>query len=748
MEVLMMRHEKEPIHRTYYAKSKLPNGKQPTNKEHLEKVSRLAGQFGAEFGCQQEAALAGQLHDFGKYSERFQKVLEKEEHRIDHAVCGAARLYAEKKQQRAYQPIIEAINGHHDGLVEFGMLKDLLYGILSSETEQTANGGKTAALNGVKQFQTAIQAFQQDFPDYQSPKLSEFLPAGDTDADYMLYTRMLLSCLVDADYSISASDRRENYLEETEQNDFEPEALLQKLYDHRETIRRDSTADSEVNQIRDRLFERCGEVGEHSASGLFTLTAPTGTGKTLALLHFALRHCVRHGKKRIIVVLPFLTLAEQTTKTYRAIFQDVLVDHSQSNLSDDARELAARWSVPVVITTSVKFFESLFACLPTDCRKLHSIANSVVLFDEAQSLPPEVTGCTLQAVRELCDRYHCTMVFSTATQPDFNQIDKLWQPTEIMPDHGWMYQALRRVEVHWNLASPTPLGQIAEEMARETNVCAIVNLRRHARKLYSELKKQCARSDEVFFLTTDLCPAHRSEIVKEIQRRQKEGLPCRVVATQCIEAGVDLDFDVLYRALAPLDAIIQAAGRCNRNGRLIQGGTVTVFVPDEEGTLYPDDQGSHWYHNAAELVKELVHHHPIDIDDPAHIQAYYQLLFQHQKDKPALTKAITSRCFAETDKQYKLIENRGVHIIVPFIGQQELYTQLEEEFKMHGITKGGIKQAVPITVTSFDHNMISYAEQLFLAGHGHGERIPAPYYILRPQHQDLYLPDMGLQFPE
>jgi CRISPR-associated helicase Cas3 len=641
--------------------------------------------------------------------------------------------------------VIEAINGHHDGLLEFGILggtDGMLRIILSSETAQTANAGKISALNGISQFREADQAFRRDFPAYQIPKLSAFLPLEAAPVVNMLYTRMLFSCLVDADYSISASDKQENYLEETECKDFEPETLLQKLYEHRETICRASNADREVNRIRDRLFERCGEVGEHAESGLFTLTAPTGTGKTLALLHFALRHCAERGKKRIIVVLPFLTLAEQTTDTYCKIFSEVLVDHSQSNLSDPMRELAARWSAPVIITTSVKFFESLFAHQPTDCRKLHHIANSVILFDEAQSLPPEVMDCTLQAVRELCDRYRCTMVFSTATQPDFSQIHKVWQPTEIMPDHAGMYQALRRVKVNWNLESAVPLDQVAEEMVRQTNVCAIVNLRKHAGKLFRLLKELRQDKEGLFFLTTDLCPAHRSEIVQEIRRRQKTGLPCWVVTTQCIEAGVDLDFSALYRALAPLDSIIQASGRCNRNGRLSGGGQVTVFEPTEE-KLYPDT----WYHNAAQVVRQLAQRHPIDIEDPAHIQEYYQLLFRNQKDKPSLTKAITDRCFAETDKQYQLIENRGISVIVPFIGPDVCYDQIVEQSRMHGITKQIIKQAAPITVTTFEKNIEKYAEQLMLPAYRGENLLPSGYYILRPQFLSCYQSDMGLQFP-
>jgi CRISPR/Cas system-associated endonuclease/helicase Cas3 len=335
------------------------------------------------------------------------------------------------------------------------------------------------------------------------------------------------------------------------------------------------------------------------------------------------------------------------------------------------------------------------------------------------------------------------MVFSTATQPDFHQIDEMWQPTEIMPDHAWMYRALRRVKVNWNLAAAVPLDQVAEKMARQTNVCVIVNLRKHARKLFRLLKELRPENGGLFFLTTDLCPAHRSEIVQEIRRRQAAGLPCRVVATQCIEAGVDLDFDDLYRALAPLDAIIQASGRCNRNGRLPGGGQVTVFEPAEE-TLYPDT----WYHNAAQVVRQLAQRHPIEIDDPTHIREYYQLLFRHQKDKPALTTAITDRRFAETDKQYQLIENRGISIIVPFIGPNICYDQIAEQGKIYGITKQIIKQAAPITVTTFEKNIETYVEPLMLPAHRGENPLPSGYHILRPQFLSCYQSDMGLQFPE
>jgi len=222
--------------------------------------------------------------------------------------------------------------------------------------------------------------------------------------------------------------------------------------------------------------------------------------------------------------------------------------------------------MPFIITTSVKFFESLFSRNPTDCRKLHNLAHSVVIFDEAQSLPPHLTGATLKVVRELCERYQMTMVFSTATQPDFDAIpDVSWKPTEILPENAAYYEELRRVAVDWRLKERVLLPEIAEKMGEQQRVCGIFNLRRHAREVFDSLYAEDPES--AFLISTDLCPAHRLRVVGTIRKRLEDGKPCRVAATQCIEAGVDLDFDVLYRALAPLDAIIQAAGRCNRNGK-------------------------------------------------------------------------------------------------------------------------------------------------------------------------------------
>ena len=738
----------------YYAKSKRKDGTQAFVKEHLEEVSEKAGVFGEQIGSRKTAELCGKLHDFGKYSRSFQDVLEGKRTHIDHALCGAAFIYClseKRKSSFVYRAVIESINGHHDGLAGYGDLEKYLENSLRSDDPVECNNRKTAALAGQKQYQEATKAFLKDFPQFTFEDFPQFkseaqaienvqkLDVIDESIDAMLYTRMLFSCLVDADYTISSEKELQKPLE------FEAEQCLKALYEYREELKKDAKGSSTVNALRDLLFERCGEAARLK-EGLFTLTAPTGTGKTLALLHFALQHADEFKKKRIILVLPFLALTEQSYDVYSKIIPEILQDHSQSELDDRQREFAERWESPFIITTSVKFFQALFAQKPTDCRKLHNIANSIILFDEAQSLPANLLDATLNAVNALCNRYHCTMVFSTATQPEFKSIQGVsWKPIEIVPEYPMMYKKLARTQVEWRIKKQIPLEEIARKMEEEENVCAIVNLRRHAVELFEVLKSDDCNREELFFLTTDLCPKHRSEVIRNIKERQKAGLPCKVISTQCIEAGVDLDFRVLYRALAPLEAIIQAAGRCNRSGRF-EMGKVVVFEPEVEGNLYPPDK---WYQNAAVVVKEILSRENIDINDPKCISNYYEILFrEYAKDKEALAKAIEDRDYKETAREYKLIDNQGKKVIVPFREKMQLYEEVRKELLSGNFTPELVKRSAEITVNTFEKDIEKYCEQAYYFDRKRKQKMESGYYVLRTQYEYMYREDMGLQFEE
>ena len=730
----------------YYAKSKREDGSQELLRDHLAKVGEMAGVFGEQIGSRKTAELCGKLHDFGKYSVSFKGVLERKFTHIDHALCGAAFLYClvgNRKSSFCYRAAIEAINGHHDGLIGYDDLKAFLEKSLRSGDPVECNNRKTAALSGQKQYLEASNAFIKDFPQVPSEvraiekvqKMEEI----DESVDAMLYTRMLFSCLVDADYTISSEKKLQEPLE------FKADQCLKALYEYRKELKKNAKGSSAVNELRDLLFVRCGEAARLK-EGLFTLTAPTGTGKTLALLHFALRHADEFKKKRIILVLPFLALTEQSYEVYSKIIPEILQDHSQSELDDRQREFAERWESPFIITTSVQFFQALFAQKPTDCRKLHNIANSIILFDEAQSLPANLLAATLNAVNALCSRYHCTMVFSTATQPEFKSIQGVsWKPIEIVPEYPMMYKKLTRTQVEWRMKKQIPLEKIAWEMEEVENVCAIVNLRRHAVKLFEFLKNDHCDRKEIFFLTTDLCPKHRSEVIRKIKERQKAGLPCKVISTQCIEAGVDLDFHVLYRALAPLEAIIQAAGRCNRSGRF-EIGKVVVFEPEVEGSLYPPDK---WYQNAAVVVKEILSRENIDINNPECISNYYEILFrEYAKDKEALTKAIEDRDYKETAREYRLIDNQGKKVIVPFGEKMQLYKDVRKELLGGNLAPKLVKKSAEITVNTFEKDVEKYCEQAYYFDRKRKQKMESGYYVLRTQYEYMYREDMGLQFEE
>lgn len=731
----------------YYAKSENERHGAIPVREHCGRVSALSAKFGGEFRKSNEAFVAGLFHDFGKYSSTFADVLNGKRKNVDHAFPGAAflfkclKLYGQNGSPKwiEYEPIIESVAGHHDGLTSLGEMSEKLDCTYESSDADCCPSGKFPSLRGKAEFNTAKSAFREDFPDFR------FTRPGTRDCENMvgdmLDTRMLFSCLVDADYSVSASDDEPDYLENNSRGPIDTDSALNALESHRAKIKRGSGADRELNALRDSVFEMCGKAG-NLPQGLFTLTAPTGVGKTLAMLNFALRHCAANSMRRVIVVLPFLTLAEQTEKEYRKIFPDILVDHSQKELPDELRELSARWDYPVIITTSVRFFESLFADKPSDCRKLHNIANSVVLFDESQSLPSELAPATIKAVNSLCKKYNCSMVFSTATQPDFGSLkDTEWRPTEIVPDNSSMFDRTRRVKVEWRLFTNSDIGRnptfadIASEMVENRNVCAIVNLRAHARELFGELRK-IHGNDELYLLTTDLCPAHRLEVVKEIKARQNAHESCIVVATQCIEAGVDLDFDVMFRALAPLEGIIQAAGRCNRNKRL-EYGEVIVFQPDAEGD-YPGDS----YGRAAGIVKNLWADNPeLDICNPDVIAEYYRRFFNENKTNAKLDEAINSKDYADVAKEYKLIKNSGVQLIVPWSGQVKLFNEIKNAKK---IDRELLRKAAPITVGCFDVEFVeSVATQIKIGSHDN-ER-PTGYYILNTGFYDKYDSVMGLQ---
>lgn len=734
----------------WYAKSKRPDGKQIEVQEHLEDVTTLGAGFGKALGMESEVEEACKHHDAAKCTDSFQGVLKQTNSRIDHAIASAACLWkmlidtnkytADQIGSSCYAPILEAISAHHSELRSYEELKPMFQACMQEQKYLESCSGKEVALTGEANYRELGNTVRAFYPQWKLIHTPLRRKKGEA---RMLWTRMLLSCLVDADYTASAKEDGEIIPEAPA---CDAEMWLRQLNDYREQLSKKSNADSKLNQLRNELFEACGRAGE-GKPGIYTLTAPTGTGKTLALLHFALRQCIANGQRRIIIVLPFITLTEQNAAEYRKILGDgvLLEDHSQKQLTEEQRAFAQRWDMPVIATTSVRFFEGMFAAGAPGLRKLHQLANSVIVFDEAQSLPAELIPSTLRTVRALCEfpNRNVTMLFSTATQPDFQAIPGIdWHSTEVCPNNEAMYRALRRVQVAWRImpGEQTPLQQIAREMTEEKSVCAIVNLKKHAKTLFEALKENC-EPDTVFYMTTELCPSHRSAVIERIKARLADGLPCRVVATQCIEAGVDLDFDCVFRALAPLEAIIQAAGRCNRNGRLQDGGRVVVFVPDEEGELYPDA----WYGKAAMQVRVLQSKKPIDLQDPSEIQRYYQRLFSQLREKRELKSAVQNQSYVQAEQAYRLIKNNGIQVLVPYAAELERFEHLKKEVLEHGVTAQWMREAAPLCVTVYanEQTMACVEKLCFHRKHG-GQAQESGYYLLL--NRDNYREDMGICF--
>lgn len=729
---------------TYYARSKNDQGEMETVEHHLKRAGELCAQFLSEIGYEDWGQTLGTTHDVGKYSPSFALVLRGQKNHVNHALPGAAFLLgAYGKKTIDIKLMAAVIASHHDGLKSFAAYEGEIRASYIETGKNQDSKSREYALFGKEEYRQAVIEWCKSF----APQ-KRFLPAPsfqtdeDSQLSKMLFERFLFSSLVDADWSSSAEHFEPNYLEHHTGPKLEPKKALEKLLEVRRRKQQSSTAASSLNHLRDQLFDACLVAGEKEP-GLFTLTAPTGLGKTLSLFAFALRHCICWKKRRIVLILPFLTIIEQNSKDYREVIPDLLEIHSNVKSDEKTRLLTERWDAPCIVTTNVSFFEPFFSAQAGKCRHLHQIANSVIVLDEAQSLPPHLLDATLRTVKLLCDHYGCTVVFSTATQPSFQYRPGLaWKPREIAPDPVMLFSSTKRVRWDWRVEVPTPLSELAEELVGYPQCCVIVNKKAHARKLLNLLLPKLEK-DEVFYLSTDLCPAHRSALLEKVHDRLKNGLSCYLVATQCIEAGVDLDFPVVFRALAPLDSIIQAAGRCNRNGDSPKG-LMVVFLPDEEDKLYPTSE----YGEAALYVQNLLKRHEIDCSNLSHIEEYYQMLYQYGNgDKKALREAIAEEDYPETEKQYRMIEQGSMQVIVPYSGETELYKTIREKLDREGLTNEIINMAKPLTVSCYDGKQVKqYCETLFHYSYEDREKISTNYYLLGIR--DYYDEKQGLYFKE
>jgi CRISPR-associated endonuclease/helicase Cas3 len=676
-------------------------------KDHLRSVGILARQFAETANplLAEPAQWAGLLHDLGKYRDEFQAYLREEREssmETHHAVYGAALAF-----QRRWPGLAFAIAGHHAGLHDLNKLQDLV---------------KDEKYKAAERLPLLLERFTTEVgpPDEQCAE-PPFDRSQKTRAE--LYIRMLFSTLVDADFL----DTEAHYTGALRQScELRPDVLMKRLLAEKAT----KSSTGELNAIRNRIFQQCLDAAELPPD-FFSLTVQTGGGKTLSSMAFALRHAERHGLRRVIVVIPYLSIIEQNPAQYRRIFDPdntgiVIEHHSAVVAPEDGEErrrspleyAAENWDAPIIVTTSVQFIESLFANRPARCRKLHNIARSVVIFDEVQTLPSHLLNPLLNVLRELRTHYGVSFVFSTATQPAFRHNASALQEgfaanevTEITRDTVETFHRLRRVTFKLPAnGETTDWRTLAEAMAERSQALCVLNVRRHAFELWEELRNILApdERDTVFHLSSAMCAQHRFDLLGDdkdpaaatIRHRLRPitGQPCRVISTQLIEAGVDVDFPVIWRALGPLDSILQAAGRCNREGRLQDAhgnpmlGEVIIFRPTEASL----PRGI--YSVATGVTETLLAHADTETlaTDPTLFEQYFSQLYQYvpmdytKAGECSIQEDRENLRFREVVRKARVIADDTRPVIVPYgAGKEhieEIRTRLQEQGKP-GVSK-------------------------------------------------------------
>lgn len=658
------------MERDFFAHSRSDSNRETWEplEDHLRRVASLAREFAAVFDSGDWGFLAGLWHDVGKYREEFQRRIAGSGERAEHAAAGAALAI-----DRGAAPLAFAIAGHHAGLGNR---------LARGETSRRPLGESVAAGKRVlEQIRTVLPAGIAGAP---VPPLPEFLArvqTGETSKYAIeLWTRFVFSSLVDADRLAT-----EAFYQPDRRIAMRRFASIHSLRERLDVRLSEFRADSDVNRLRADVLRQCVEAAKWTP-GLFSLTVPTGGGKTLSSLAFALHHAERYDLRRVIVVIPYTSIIEQTASVFRQFLGDneVIEHHSAVEQDGDTEEASERevrrkmaaenWDAPIIVTTTVQFFETLFSDHPSRCRKLHNVASSVIIIDEAQTLPPRFLHCLLDGMRQLVDHYSCSIVLSTATQPSLSRRDALpdglEDVREIIARPAELARAIDRVAVRWPEPGASPLSceVLARELGAHPRVLAIVHSRKDARRL-AKLLNESIPSEPCFHLSALMCAAHRSKRLSEIKTRlATPNAVCRVVATQLVEAGVDVDFPVVYRALGGLDSMAQAAGRCNREGLLTDEhgqptrGEFVVFLAESEpppGAKAP-----------LAVTRRMLGEHgqALSITDQEHFTQYFRAYYQTQDhDASGVMAARADLNFATVGAVVRLIDDGFMHpVAVPW----------------------------------------------------------------------------------
>lgn len=709
---------------THYAHSipGVPDHQWHVLKDHLVATGELAADFASRFRCAELGRAAGLLHDIGKYSDPFQRRLCGEARRVDHSTAGAKEAVAHYGKALGML-LAYVIAGHHAGLPDYGSAVD--------EASLAARLGKE-----VPNYEAYREEISSLLPSLTTAKLPIRPNVQCPGFSLQFLVRMLFSCLVDADYLDTEAFLTPEQAQA--RRGYTPLSELKSRLERFLEASFGSVEPTRINRLRAEILNTSRQLASHPP-GLYTLTVPTGGGKTLASLTFALYHAVANGLQRVIYVIPYTSIIEQNANVFRRAVgaENVLEHHSnfdgptedeESHIDYRLRLAQENWDAPIIVTTNVQFFESLFSHKPGRCRKLHNIAGSVVILDEAQMLPTSHLKPCLWALQELVENYNVSVVLCTATQPRVRELmPKPVHSQEIAPQPRRLYEAFRRVRVSW--VGDMDDDALANSVAENHQVLCIVNTRTHAASLYERI-----RGEGAYHLSARMYPAHRSQKLHRIRDALRRQERCRVVSTQLIEAGVDVDFPVVYRAVAGVDSIAQAAGRCNREGRLKQGN-VYVFHP--ESKYMPRG----WFQRTAAVTLMVLREHE-DLLSLDAVDTYFRLLYDFEGEKldehgiiPRFEERAAQLAFPFRDigEGFQLIDSPMVPVIIP---RDEKCVEVLEQVRRLGPTVSLSRRLQPYIVQVYQQELVELTRQRSI------EVMGEQYVVLR--ELSLYDEEVGL----
>lgn len=652
----------------FIAHSKNISGIEHKLADHLNDVASQMIKFSINDNFKKVFKITGLLHDIGKYQPAFQTYLQEGGRRgsVPHASWGAAFSKKYTQIEAAF-----AIDGHHKGLPDKG---DLIIDISEFNEPEHALFASIA-----KMFFNEIELPESEI---------KYSDTGLRETDKELFVRMLFSALTDADWLDTENHFNENISEYRKVQEFNPLFLLEKVENELQGKSKEGYLNNLRNKVRNYAITKA-----HGKAGFYSMTLPTGMGKTLASICWALHHAKHNNLKRIIIVLPFISIIDQTAKELKRIFGEewVLEHHSNFNEDEEAnisianealhdekytkRLATENWDYPIIVTTSVQFFESLFGNKPSRCRKVHNIAKSVVIFDEVQTLPKELVIPTLTMLKNVQKVMDTSFLFCTATQPafekseNFNGIEGI---ESLVENPKEIFDATRRVNYFAiNQYQPISITALSENVIEngDSSLC-VFNTKKQALLFFKEIKANAFC--RVFHLSTSMYPKHRKEVIENIRTCLQNKVRIIVSSTQLIEAGVDFDFPCVYREIAPLESIIQSAGRCNREGKMTEMGKVFIFTIEDAGA--PNKQ----YRALAEFANGLYRENEALLFEHNFFGEYYRKAFRLfiPDDKKNIEKARLGFNFKTVAEAYRLIENTTTPIFIFCEESAELYEHI------------------------------------------------------------------------